>query len=424
MSTPGEVPVISRLRRKFIVIVMVLVGLVLAMVLGASLYSMHASQDFLIEAALDRNLEGNIDSVPVIGGGEGLGQDGPDRTNMLALGVEISSEGVVLQTSDAPVNINAETLRMVIDEVLSSGGGSGEIPSSHVCWKAAETSDGSIRIAIVDTSAADANFHTQLVRDIEIIVVALACIFVIAWFLSGWALKPVSEAWDRQKRFIADASHELKTPLAVILANTDILSKDASILPESDARRWIESTAEEAGHMKGLVNDLLELARADEGAAGIGDVLKKEELDFSDLVSSAALEFDAVAFERGVGISEKVEPGITVHGDGEWLGRLVRILIDNAVKYAAVGSEVTVGLDRHGKAVSLVVNNAGETIPPEDLEHIFDRFYRSDKARTRKDGAGGFGLGLAIAKAITEAHGGTISCQSTDKGGTTFTVTL
>lgn len=187
----------------------------------------------------------------------------------------------------------------------------------------------------------------------------------------------------------------------------------------------MESTHDEAQHMKGLVEELLELARADETKLGDGSgVLHEERVDLSDLVEDAALEFDAVAFERGSAIEEDVAEGIYVTGDREWLSRLVKILIDNACKYAEVGSTVRVSLAREGKRCVYAVNNRGNTIPPEELSHVFDRFYRSDKARSRQGDASGFGLGLAIAKGIATTHRGTISATSTDADGTTFTVRL
>jgi signal transduction histidine kinase len=148
-------------------------------------------------------------------------------------------------------------------------------------------------------------------------------------------------------------------------------------------------------------------------------------VDFSEIVDSCALEFDAVAFDRGVMLDSNVEEGIHLQGDPEWLGRLAKILIDNATKYARKGTEVKVTLKRTSQHIVLSVNNQGDPIDPEDLPHLFDRFYRSDKARSRGEGEqGGFGLGLAIAKGIAEVHGGTIRATSTKADGTTFTVTL
>ena len=412
---------LKKLKRKFVAIVTTLAGLVLAGVLAMSLYSTYVNQQNLIAGALDRNLEGTTEAVPVIGSTR-KGAPGKRNSNMLALTVEISQSGVVLESSDDNVSINGPVLEKVVEQVLEASANHGSLPEYHVSWKSATTSSGTTRIAIVDTTAVDDTFHNTLVRDVEIIAVGILVLFGISWKLADWALAPVQHAWDQQRRFVSDASHELKTPLAVILANTQILQRDKAL--PADSRRWVDSTAEEAGHMKTLVNDLLQLARADESVAGTTGILKRADVDLSDIVSSAALEFDAVAFERGTSVEDSVAEGVHVQGDADWLRRMVRILIDNAVKYAAAGTTVKVTLERRSKGCRLTVNNQGPTIPAEDLPHVFERFYRSDKARTRDGGAGGFGLGLAIAKSTVDAHGGTIQCTSDEKSGTTFTVTL
>lgn len=413
---------LKKLKRKFVAIVTTLAGLVLASVLGMSLYSTYVNQQGLIAGALKRNLEGSTEAVPVIGSTR---KDAPGtryNSNMLALTVEISQSGVVLESSDDNVSINGPVLEKVVEQALEAQANHGRLPEYHVSWKSATTSSGTTRIAIVDTTAVDDTFHNAIVGSVEIVAVGILVLFGISWKLADWALGPVRRAWDQQRRFVSDASHELKTPLAVILANTQILQRDKAL--PADSRRWVDSTAEEAGHMKTLVNDLLQLARADESVAGTADILKRADVDLSDIVSSAALEFDVVAFERGTSVEDSVAEDVHVQGDADWLRHMVRILIDNAVKYAAVGTAVKVTLERRGKGCRLTVNNQGPAIPAEDLPHVFERFYRSDKARTRDDGAGGFGLGLAIAKTTVDAHGGSIKCTSDEKGGTTFTVTL
>ena len=413
---------LKKLKRKFVAIVTTLAGLVLAGVLAMSLYSTYVNQQGLIKDALDRNLEGSTEAVPVIGAARKSEAGTKRRTNMLALTVEISQSGVVLESSDDNVSINGPVLEKVVDQALEASSNHGNLPEYHVSWKSATTGSGTTRIAIVDTTAVDDTFHNAIVRNIEIVALGILVLLGISWKLADWALAPVQRAWDQQRRFVSDASHELKTPLAVILANTQILQRDKAL--PADTRRWVDSTAEEAGHMKTLVNDLLQLARADESVAGTADILKRTDVDLSEIVSSAALEFDAVAFERGTSVEDSVAEGVHVQGDADWLRRMVRILIDNAVKYAAVGTTVKVTLEQRSKGCRLTVNNQGPTIPAEDLPHVFERFYRSDKARTRDGGAGGFGLGLAIAKSTVDAHGGSIQCTSDEKSGTTFTVTL
>lgn len=256
-------------------------------------------------------------------------------------------------------------------------------------------------------------------------VAALAVFFVISLFFSRWALRPVARAWTQQRRFVADASHDLKTPLTVILANTSIALEhpERSVASQS---QWLESTQHEAEAMQGLVGDLLALAKMDEeeaAAAQSGAARPAfEEVDLSDVLEGEVLQFESVAFERGVKLESQVEPGIELQGNEQRLRRLAGTLIDNACKYVDDGGAVDVSLSRSGKQARLAVRNTGAPISPEDLPHVFDRFYRADKART--GGAGGHGLGLAIARAIAEEHGGTLTVSSTQAEGTVFTATL
>ena len=429
---------LARLRRQFVLISMALTGIVLVGVLGSTLFTTWTTQREIINESLEHALNDDMDKLPQMGprGGKG-GKSEDGDTRLLALAVDVSADGIVIKTSRAPVAINSTVLTEVVSEALESTSDTGAIKDLHIAWKRAFYADDydeyyfdiaddyedlgylpSARVAIVDTSAMDSAFSEQVKSDAIIVVVALAALYAVSSLLASWALAPVEQAWEGQRRFIADASHELKTPLAVIIANTDILAHDEGIPEES--RRWVESTADEASHMRSLVNDLLELARADEGASS--GAMHRTDVDFSDVVDSASLEFDAIAFERNCLIETDIEPDIHIDGDPNWLMRLSKILIDNACKYAAPGTTIDVTLSRASGHVTLSVTNQGNVIDPEDLPHLFDRFYRSDKARDRE--TGGFGLGLAIAKGIAEAHGGTISATSTAEAGTTFTVTL
>lgn len=255
-------------------------------------------------------------------------------------------------------------------------------------------------------------------------VAALAVFLVISLFFSRWALRPVARAWTQQRRFVADASHDLKTPLTVILANTSIALEhpERSVASQS---QWLESTQHEAEAMQGLVGDLLTLAKMDEEEAAAQSGAARpalEEVDLSDVIEGEVLQFESVAFERGVKLGSQVEPGIKLRGNEQRLRRLAGTLIDNACKYVDDGGAVDVALSRAGKQAKLEVRNTGAPISPEDLPHVFDRFYRADKART--GGVGGHGLGLAIARAIAEEHGGALTASSTQAEGTAFTATL
>lgn len=246
---------------------------------------------------------------------------------------------------------------------------------------------------------------------------ALAVLFAINVFFARWALRPVEKAWKKQRQFVADASHELKTPLTVILANASILEKHPET-PLSENMQWLESTREEAVRMQELVSDMLSLAQAEST-----ETYEFARTNLSSIVSKEALQFESVAFEHNVSIEDDIAEGLHVQGSARALEKLVGTLIDNACKYAAEASSVTVRLSRQGKKAVLSVRNLGNPIPQESIEHVFDRFYRADKARTHDDSRS-FGLGLAIAREIAESHGGSIKAKSSAEDGTVFTVVL
>ncbi|MGN0442117.1 MAG: sensor histidine kinase [Acutalibacteraceae bacterium] len=243
-------------------------------------------------------------------------------------------------------------------------------------------------------------------------MLSLVAFFFVSLFLSKWALKPVEKAWIQQKQFIADASHELKTPLTVILANTKILSdkRDEKI---EDQIQWIESTQAEAESMKELVESLLFLARSDAESEQTKMVV--ENVSLSDLTESTALQFEPVAYERSIVLTTVIEENVFISGDSSQLNRLLQIMLDNACKYTPVNGEIVITLSKN----HLSVFNSGPPIPEESLPHLFERFYRADKARSDRSS---FGLGLSIAKTIVTNHGGTLTVESSDKiGGTVFT---
>ena len=172
--------------------------------------------------------------------------------------------------------------------------------------------------------------------------------------------------------------------------------------------------------MKELVNNMLFLAKSD------GEEVKIlfSEVSLTDLVTDSSLQFEPVAFERGIVVETDIAEGISMQGDTTQLRQLIHILLDNACKYADENGRVDVRLYEHNNAIKLEVANTGKPIPPEDLPHIFERFYRSDKARTQQNQAGGYGLGLAIAHSIVTKHKGTINATSNSASGTKFTVTF
>jgi two-component system sensor histidine kinase CiaH len=232
-------------------------------------------------------------------------------------------------------------------------------------------------------------------------------------WVAGLAIRPVRQAFDRQRRFVADASHELRTPITVVRTNAEALQKRAS----AELKEGLEDIAAEAGHMGRLISDLLVLAQADRGDV----TLSTEMVDIYDVIESAARTGRLLAAERGLELSANPHH-VTVSGDRDRLRELLLILIDNAIKYTEPGGRITVTGGQADGEAELVVEDTGIGIPEEHLPRVFDRFYRVDKARSRAQD--GIGLGLSIAQAIARAHGGTIEIRSAPGGGTTARVAL
>jgi Signal transduction histidine kinase len=277
---------------------------------------------------------------------------------------------------------------------------------------------------LVDAVIAVANVdsETSMLRRLLAIILAfttggMLAVVVAGYFLARRSLVPVKMAWERQQQFVADASHELRTPLAVIKTNAELLlrSPDRTIQEESVR---ITHIVRETIRMSRLVATLLTLARADAGQPE----LTPEEVALGDLVAAAVEQFGPLAEQKGVALTVAMTGPVILSADRERLHQLLVILLDNAVKYTPAGGRIVLAGRRQGGQVNITVTDTGRGIPSEDVPRIFDRFFRSDRARPR--GEGGAGLGLAIARWIVESHGGKIRADSTVGAGTTVSVSL
>lgn len=427
---------LKKLRLKFVALNMATVAVVLAVVFTAICVIDHQQSVARVQEALDAAVAhaGETAGGP-FGGGDDLGGQAPAGTASEGAtppeiggkrgGSDPATPVAVFSVSNgnALEAVQTRTTASLADGVLAQAAeqladapeGFGSLDGLGLFYEK-RAAAGTVYLAFADMSAAN-GWQTLALTLAGVGVAALAAFLVISVFFSRWALRPVERAWVQQRRFVADASHDLKTPLTVILANTSILLErpERSVASQS---QWIESTQSEAERMQELVRDMLDLA----GPEHAETVREHARVDLTDLVEGGLLQFESVAFERNVSLASDIDRDVSVTGDASRLRRLVTTLLDNACKYVEEGGRIAVTLRQTARRIELHVHNTGTVIAEEDLPHVFDRFYRADKARTRSEGS--YGLGLAIAREITEEHGGTITATSDETNGTTFTVTL
>lgn len=246
---------------------------------------------------------------------------------------------------------------------------------------------------------------------------AMLLFLAISKKLAVIAARPMEEAMEREKQFVADASHDLKTPLSVILANNSILMENPQT-PVGELGRWLDSTQESAKRMQRLIAEMLTLADVERQEAR----LSMEETDLAAIALKAELEVESLAYENGVTLETELPDQCMMLGNEDYLFRIVMSLLENALKYEPRGGTVRLRLATAKRKTLLSVQNLGSLISQEDLPHVFDRFYRGDKSRNGSQR--GFGLGLAITREMTERLGGTLSVISQPGEGTTFTVTF
>ena len=393
---------IRRLRWKVIGLNMGMVFCVLLAVFAAVYFSSRT----VIARSVQQQLQQELQT----GSGYDLSQPGQEGVPCFV--AEVYASGTVRVSGNSYYDLTDKAaLAEIVTAALSADSDEGVLAEHHLRYLR-QTGLLSTRIAFTDSTLEQATLRSLLTGSLLIGLAALAVLFACSYVLSGAVTRPVDRAWQQQKQFLSDASHELKTPLTVILSSAELLEQSAA--PEQ--KQYVDNVRAESRRMKRLVEDMLTLSRVERG----GEHLPDTTADLSDAAADAALRFEPVAYEAGHTLSYDIAPGLLVRGDSGKLEQAVAVLLDNAIKYAAPGTEVRLDAVRQGKNACLWVENEGDPIPADKLPHIFDRFYRADESRT--DG-GSFGLGLPIARAIVEAHRGTIRC---DSGGHTirFTITL
>lgn len=401
---------LKKLRIKFVCINMIIVMVILTVVFSILIYSTknNLAQDSI------RLLQAVAVSAPD-------NHMPPKRPNFrqeeIRLPYFILREGVdgtPVVTGGNYYDLSDQTsLQEILDQVKYAQEDVGELRSYNLRYYRIETPLG-ITIAYADTTSETATIQS-LFRTCLVTTVFCFCAFLlISILLAHWAIQPVEQAWNQQKQFVADASHELKTPLTVILTNAEMLQSPGYDEPEQ--QQFTNSILTMAHQMRGLVEGLLELARVDNG------IIQKSftQLDLSQMITDAVLPFEPLIFENGMTLQTLIDDGIQVKGSEPHLRQVVEIFLDNAMKYGDEHGLITVDLHKKGSHCLLSVSNTGPAISQDDLKNIFKRFYRVDSARSMNHS---YGLGLSIAANIIKDHRGRIWAES-NCGFNTFYVQL
>ena len=407
---------IRKLRLKFVAICMALVTAILAAVFFSVYFSMarnisDLSRQVLYRVVQEESVGGSMTRPDIsinIGG---------DRVLLPYFTVNLWTSrrgGYTAQiTGGTYANLeDTEELTAILQDCLSQDQREGTITAYHLRYL---RQDNGLyeKLAFVDMSMEQAVLRKMMGSYLFIALASLLLLLGVSVLLSRWATRPVEKAWKQQRQFLSDASHELKTPLTVSLSNAELLEQ--AELPDKPAR-WADNILSEAGRMRSLVEEMLTLARAD----NMVRTAVLTEVSLSDIAADCALAFEPVAFEAGKSLDYTLAESVTVLGDREKLRQLISVLLDNAIKYGADGGTITLNLQKTDRQAKLTVSNPGSPIPLEQLDHLFERFYRADASRGEKSG---FGLGLPIAQTIAAEHTGTLKAES-DDASTRFIYTM
>lgn len=405
---------VKKLRRKFIIMSVGVAFVVMVVIAGfiniASLRQISANADSLLTLLVsnggyfpkkDAHKEG-YELPPK------MSPETPFSTRFFT--VKTNAEGAVISVDTGKVSVTSTKKAIeYAEQVVRSGKEDGFL--SFYKYKVAATDTGSL-IVFVDCRNELQLFRDNLLNSVVICIIGTAAFFVMVLPASARAVAPVAASYEKQKRFITDASHELKTPLAIISAGAEAMEL------EQGESRWTQSILHQVNRLSELVGCLISLTRMDEDA----NQLLKVDFSLSDAVSETAGQFVTVAAANSLTLEMQLEQGITFCGDEGSIRQLVEILLENAIKYALPKSVIQLSLQQQGRRSVLRVANEAGGLQRGSYDRLFERFYRADNSRNSE--TGGYGLGLSIARSIVGKHRGRITAESADGKTICFTVTL
>lgn len=396
---------IQKLRKTFVCLIMSIMMLMLAIILGLVIY--FTGQNMEMQSI---NMMHSIATAPFK---KRTLEKQPESVRLPFFTVQVNNFGELLGVSGGYFDLSdQEYIETIVDAALTSNQRCAELPEHHLRFLKEKSPRGHT-IVFSDTTAESATLKNLFYICLLIFFATMAVFLGISILLSNWVIRPVENSWNQQRQFVADASHELKTPLSVIMANAELLENEEM---DDDYRKFSQNILFMTYQMRALVENLLEMARMDSGALKMQFSI----LDFSQLTKDAVLSFLLLYEEKGLILKSTIPDGIQLNGSEQHLYQVLDVLLDNALKYSIPEGTVHVELKQSSHCCLLTVANTGEPISNEDLKHIFKRFYRADKARSLN---GSYGLGLSIAESIVAAHKGKIWAES-KQGCNIFSVQL
>jgi len=406
---------IKQLQRKFIMITMLSSLLIMILLVGTinviNLIQMNNKLDLTINLIND-----NQGRIPDFGkedlhkGAPGFNMNEETKYITRFFLVDVDSEGSINWIDTRSIKeVDSADAQAYAEEVIESGKKSGF--TGYYKYKVIENTDGYTLVFLYS--------HDEIQSASEVLVISslvslgtLLLMFILVWVFSRRAIKPIIESAEKQKLFITDAGHEIKTPLAIISANADVLELTGG------ENEWITSIRNQTVRLDKLVKNLLTLAKMEEDNIKVSFT----EFNLSETVKKMAEPFAAVAEAKNKRFVMEIQPDKKICGDESSIEQLVSTLVDNAMKYSDEGGTIKIILSSTKKGVKLDVYNTTNEIDTKNLDKLFDRFYRADASRARE--TGGYGIGLSIAKSIVEAHHGRISVKSEDGKSICFTAVL
>lgn len=402
-------PMFKKLKIKFIITIMALLTSIVVLLFGTIYMTTRKNNEYMLFSQVTATLN----DIKISNAGQ-ITAHGRYVEDSILAEYNFIDNNIIYSTS---INVDKEDIRELISRVFNDSKDKGFLKYSdnNYVYAFRKTPFGT-DIVFQECNGYNSYLNKLIVEFIIIGVISLVILFALSVIIARKSIKPVEAAYNSQKRFIGDASHELKTPLAVIKTNIDVLKANENDTIKNQ-EKWFNYISFQTDRMSKLVSNLLYLARSDNN-----EVLGKESLfNVGDSIMNQILSFEAIAYENNLELKCDIDEKINFYGDKEAINQLIGILVDNAIKHSFKNTIVRVKLEEIKKRMCISVQNTGETIPKEDIDKIFERFYRVDKSRERE--RGGYGLGLSIAKSIVTRYKGKIYVQS-ENNLTKFSVEL